>query len=145
MLNGLSKTKALSFFWEIITLGTARARVIVFGLVLIFLAILPTDKLGRPGQFCVFKNFILPIFFRHHCPASGIFHDCFCPACGMTHGISRMMHGDFSGAFYYNHLSLFVFILILAIIFWDLKKIFRQKKVPPRGGGKATRRVVIGR
>jgi len=89
-------------------LSTPRARVFVFSFVLIFFALFPTEKLGEPGIFFIYKNFILPVIFKNHCPKTGIFHDCFCPACGASHGISRILHGDISGALNYNKLSPFV-------------------------------------
>ena len=89
------------------------------------LAIVPTDFLIYSPIKCVFKNIILPFLFNGNCPTTGIFADCECPACGLTRGMSRLLHGDISSAIEYNFLVIPVFIVMIFVITINLIKIKR--------------------
>ncbi|MEK7096632.1 MAG: DUF2752 domain-containing protein [Patescibacteria group bacterium] len=113
------RKELFSFTRDAITLGSSRARVVVFSFFLIILTILPTEKLGPVGGICIFKNFIFPLLFgqRYNCPG-----------CGITHAVSAVMHGNMVDAYNYNKLIIVVFPLIVLIISFDLINWIKTRK-----------------
>lgn len=115
-----------NIFFEFLILGSPRAVVVDFSIVFIVLAIIPTAFLGQPGGICLWHRFVLPWIFHGYCPETGFFAHCFCPGCGITHAISRLLHGDLSGAYYYNHLVFLVAVIILIIFATNIIKLIRS-------------------
>lgn len=111
--------KSQNIFWEITTLSTPRARVVVFSLFLIFLALFPTQYLGEKGGHCIFHSFLFPLILKQ---------SYYCLGCGLTHAVSRVMHGDFLGAYYYSKMIILVFPLILVILISDIIKLAQISK-----------------
>ena len=94
-------------FWQIAKesagLSTPRGRLVSFGLVLIILFILPTDRL-------------------YLIPAKSIYETVFgwIPySSGMTRGVSSILHGEISKAWEYNPLSFAVFGVVIVIMMTD--------------------------
>ena len=113
-------------FLELLGFSTPRAVVIDLVLILAVLAFVPTELLVYSPVKCVFKNVLFPLLFRGSCPTSGPFAGCDCPACGMTRGMSRLLHGDLAGAWAYNPLvfvvaALMVVLLIVNGVRWARK------------------------
>jgi len=121
-----------NILFEFLSLGSPRAVVVDFSVVLFTLAIIPTAFLGQTGGICVWYRFVLPWIFHGHCPENGIFAHCFCPGCGITHSMSRLMHGDFYGAYLCNHLILLVAPIVLILLLWN--SYLWIKKGRSRGG-----------
>lgn len=115
------------FFLDLISFGSPIARLIDFSGILIILRILPTSVLSQLPTKCIFKTYILPIIFYGHCPGSGFFAYCNCPACGITRGMSRLLHGDLQGALNYNKIVPVVFIAIILYIIVDLIRIIKKR------------------
>jgi hypothetical protein len=108
---------------EFLSFGSAKAVVCNLSTIIIMLTVIPTAFLERLSIKCIWKTYIIPLFFRGHCPASGFFADCRCPACGLTRGISKILHGDFDGGQDYNRLSIFVLFLMIFLIIYNFLKI----------------------
>jgi hypothetical protein len=113
---------------EIISFGTPKAIVFNLTSILLILAAIPTNYLAYSPTKCVFKTFILPILFNGHCPATGIFSGCQCPACGLTRAMSRLLHGDFVGALNYNKIVFLVLSVMIVVIIINVAKIIRENK-----------------
>lgn len=94
--------------------------------ILLLLALVPTRIIESAPKLCVFKNIIIPLFFQGHCPITGFFLDCSCPACGLTQAMSHLLHGEVSIAWGYNKgifLVLLVMISLMAINGWKWYKV----------------------
>lgn len=117
-----------SFFSNLISFGTPLAIIINFLLILSFCFFIPISSLDLFPIKCIFKSYILPFLFNGNCPTSGLFAGCECPACGMTHSIYHILHGDFSLAWNTNKLSFLVISSIIILLFFNLNKIYRRKK-----------------
>jgi len=59
---------------------------------------------------------------RYICIFKNIF-DIPCPGCGMTRAFYEIISGDFSKAFYYNSLSIPLFIFIIMSTIWILSNL----------------------
>lgn len=118
--------KFKKLFFDIVSFGTPGAIVFNLSMVLFVLFIIPTKYLLYSPVKCVFKNFLFPLVFKGYCPSSGLFADCECPACGLTRAMSRLLHGDFAGAYAHNRLVFVVFLVIIAIIIINLAKIAKK-------------------
>ena len=117
-----------SFFLDVVSFNTPKARAFNLSAIFALLAIIPTSYLESFPIKCVFKHFLIPLFFNGSCPIDGIFSGCNCPACGMTRGMSRLLHGDFTGAYDYNKLVFLVFLLMAGVLIWNVYVlIFRVK------------------
>ena len=119
--------KSKNLFLDIVSFGTPEA--IVFNLAVIFLilAIISTGSLGYLPVKCIFKDIILPAIFHGNCPQTGIFANCECPACGMTHAMSRLLHGDFDGAWSFNKGVFLVFGVMLYLLVYNCIKILKRR------------------
>jgi len=114
----LKKTSIIEF----LSFGSPRAVVYNLSAILLALAIVPTAFLEHLPVKCIWKSYVIPIFFKHNCPTSGIFTDCRCPACGLTRGVSSILHGEFSVGQNYNRLSIFVLLFMIGLIIYNLLK-----------------------
>ena len=56
---------------------------------------------------------------------SVVFFEKECFACGMTRAIQHLIHFDFSIAFEYNKLSIFILPLLLLSYYNEVKRIFK--------------------
>jgi hypothetical protein len=121
------RSKLNKFFFELISFSTPLARVINLSLIILILAVVPTGLLYHNPVKCVFKTVILPVIFDN-CPTSGFFMDCNCPACGMTRGMSRLLHGDLIGAWNFNRMVFIVFLVMLIIIIKDSRVAYKFYK-----------------
>lgn len=116
-------------FLDIISFNTPKTIVFNLSTILILLAAIPTETLTKYSPFrCVFKHFLFPLLFNGSCPSDGIFASCNCPACGMTRGMSRLLHGDVEGAMSYNRLVVLVFVVIVLVIGYNVYLIVKKKK-----------------
>ena len=113
---------------DIISFGTPKAIVFNLASILLILAAVPTKYLIYSPARCIFKNFVLPLIFNGNCPTTGLFTGCQCPACGLTHAMSRLLHGDYVGALSYNKLVFLVLITMIIIIIINITKIVKEKK-----------------
>ena len=114
--NNVSLTKARDIFMDILSFGKPWAITFNLATIIAILAVLPTYFLDKAPHFCLFRKYIIPLILRGHCPASGFFTDCRCPACGLTHALSRLLHGDLIGANDYNPLVWFVFPVMIILM-----------------------------
>ena len=122
------RNKIKTFFIDILSFSTPKARVINLSSIFLLLAIIPTKYLIYSPVKCIFKNFLLPLLFHGHCPTSGLFANCNCPACGMTRGMSRLLHGDINGAWNFNKLVFIVFAIMMFILIKDTIALFIEHK-----------------
>ncbi|MBL7054502.1 DUF2752 domain-containing protein [Candidatus Woesearchaeota archaeon] len=120
--------KIKSVFLDIISFGTPQAKVFNLSSVLVIFSVVPTGSLNYLPIRCVFKHFLLPLIFNGNCPADGVFAQCNCPACGMTRAMSRLLHGDISGAYNFNKLIFIVFFVIVSLIVINLVKSVKYYK-----------------
>ncbi len=106
-------------------------KTIVFNLtsILVILAVVPTKYLVYSPVKCIFRNVILPLIFRGSCPLTGFFAGCQCPACGMTRAMSRLLHGDVIGAWYFNRGVFLVLVVMIILIGVNVVKIIQKRKV----------------
>lgn len=123
------KNKVKKYFIDIISFATPEARIFNLSSIFLILAIVPTDKLVYSPVKCVFKHFLLPLIFNGNCPTDGIFANCNCPSCGMTRGMSRLLHGDINGALNYNKLVIIVFLIMIGIIIKEGYVILKKYKI----------------
>jgi len=112
--------KIKTLFLDILSFGTPQARVFNIFFIFFILGVVPTGSLEYSPINCIFKQFLLPLVFRGNCPTSGLFANCECPACGLMHAISRLLHGDFAGAWSFNKLVFIVFIVMTVILITNL-------------------------
>ncbi|MBS3099838.1 DUF2752 domain-containing protein [Candidatus Pacearchaeota archaeon] len=89
---------------------------------------LPAQYLQKSSFHCIFKTYILPLFFNGNCPTTGFFANCDCPACGLTHAAQALVHGNFQQALAYNLLVLPLFIVFFSLIVINLLKIMKKFK-----------------
>ena len=109
----------LRFFLDILSFNSPFAKVINISGIFIILAFLPQKMLSYSPFQCIFKNFIFPLFFKG-CQSGGLFAGCFCPGCGLTRGLSKFLHGDFSEAIKMNILTPLLFSIMLIILIKNL-------------------------
>lgn len=112
---------------DIISFNTPEARFFNLDSILILLRIIPTSSLESSPIKCVFKTYLLPLIFKGSCPTTGIFVGCNCPACGMTRGMSRLLRGDFLGAYEYNKLVFLVFLVMILLLVYNGYKVFKKR------------------
>lgn len=115
-MKTLKKIKYVLF--DILSFGSPQAIIFNLSSVLLILRVIPTSLLKHSPFKCIFKNFLLPLIFRGNCPKTGLFANCECPACGLIRAMSRLLHGDFIGAWNFNKVVFLVFgvMVILTII-----------------------------
>lgn len=118
--------KIRNIFFEFLSLGSPKAVVVDFSVVFTALAIIPTAFLGQPGGICIWHRFVLPWIFHGFCPETGLLAHCFCPGCGITHAMSRLLHGDLIGAHGYNHLIYIVAGVVIMVYITNLLKMFKK-------------------
>ena len=127
--------RAKKIVLDIISFNTPQAIVFSLSVIILLLALLPAPVLELSPFKCVFKNFLLPLVFSGHCPTSGLFAGCKCPACGLTTGVAQLLHGDLAGALASNKLSVIVLFVMIALIVINIVKIIKgptnknQKKI----------------
>ncbi|NCS70598.1 MAG: hypothetical protein COY38_04480 [Candidatus Aenigmarchaeota archaeon CG_4_10_14_0_8_um_filter_37_24] len=130
----IAANKVKKIIFDFLSFNTPKIRIFNLSSILLFLAILPTDYLSYLPSGCIFKNFILPLIFNKNCLDTGILAGCSCPACGMTRALSRLMHGDFKGAYNCNRFVFIVFSIMGFLLILDLIKLTRKRyqKVNPQ-------------
>ena len=130
---GAKLKKLGSFLLDCISFNSPQA--IVFNLCAIFLIliILPAESLAHSPFHCIFKHYIIPFFLGGNCPTSGFFAGCRCPGCGLTRGMSRLLHGDIAGAIEFNVLVIPVFIVMVGLIVVNIKRM-RGSRIGKRRG-----------
>ena len=108
-------------------IGFRWPKIIVFNLtiILLYLALIPKNMVFWWKSSCIWKNYVIPLFFHWNCPTSWFFAWCECPACGMTRAVYLILHGDFSLARDYNKLSFIVLPMMLAVIGYNIRKIWK--------------------
>ena len=116
-----------NIFFDILSFGSPGAIVFNLSLILLILAIIPFNYLIYSPVKCVFKHVIFPFIFGS-CPTSGLFSECNCPACGLTRGMNRLLHGEFSLAWEYNPLVYLVFLIIVIMIIVNGIKVYKFYK-----------------
>lgn len=121
-MDGLKK-----FILDLISFNTPKARVVSLSAIISFFILLPTKYVECLPAKCVFKHFILPLIFNDKCPVNGLLANCECPACGMTRAMSRLLHGDTSGAYAYNRMVLLVLFVMLTVIAYNVYLVLRKK------------------
>jgi hypothetical protein len=97
-------------FLKIISLNS-KYRPWIFILVLIVLAIIPISVIENTPNVSICKR-----IFGESCPSSGI-----------TRGVSALLKGEIQAAINYNIISFLVLIIILVIIWVDLKSLMTQR------------------
>ncbi len=115
-------------FFDFISFNSPFFKFFNLSLIFAILASLPTETLKYYPFKCVFKHFILPLMFGGVCPEGGLFNNCNCPACGMTRGMSRLLHGDLTGAYNFNPLVFPVFVVMLSVLIYNLVKVVKLYK-----------------
>ena len=120
--------KIKNLFLDLLSFGSPQAIVVNITSAFIFLFAIPTEYIDKSPVKCVFKTFLIPLIFGGNCPESGIFAECNCPACGITRGLSRLMHGDLTGAWNYNKLVPFVFLTMLTLLIFNIFKTIKFYK-----------------
>jgi hypothetical protein len=100
------------FLGDLISFNTPRAIVFNLGLILIILAIIPTDKL-------------------HYLPIRSVYENIFrfTPySSGMTRALSSLLHGDISSAWNYNKLVFVVLATIIILIITNINRSVNSSK-----------------
>lgn len=120
--------KLLYFLLDLLSFGTPLAIIINFIIILSFAFLIPINSLENFPIKCIFKHYILPFIFKGNCPTSGLFAECKCLGCGMTHSFHYILHGDFLLAWNTNKLSFLVMLGIIVLIFINLNKLHRIHK-----------------
>ena len=123
---GLIKFKF--FIFDLISFGTPQAIVIDISLIFLILILVPTGDLGYMPIKSLYSNFIIPTFFNNTCPSEGIFTNCGFYSMGQTRGLSRLLHGDFRGAWNYNKLVFILFVVMLFVLLVNLAKVYKIYK-----------------
>lgn len=113
------------FILDIVGFGSPIAIVINLFLIILILCILPTQNLNFLPFRPVFKDFLLPLIFQGQCPETGFFTDCNVYSTGQTRALSRLLHGDFRGAYSFNKLVFILFITIITVLIINLIKVFK--------------------
>jgi hypothetical protein len=121
------KSRPKEVFFDFLSFASPEARVFNLSSILLILGVMPTDSLGYSPVKCVFKHFLLPLIFNGACPSDGLFADCNCPACGMTRGMSRLLHGDLEGAMSMNRFVIVLLVAMIAVIIGGIITIVRGK------------------
>ncbi len=128
-MGELNKLKFI--FLDFLSFDSPQAKVLNLSFILIILRIIPTNLLSASPVKCIFKTNLLPLVFKGHCPVSGIFGGCNCPACGMTRGMSRLLRGDLIGAWNFNKIVFLVFlvmVVLIAINLLEVVKLYKKNK-----------------
>jgi hypothetical protein len=93
------------FLLDLVSFNTPQANVINFGGLLFLLAFIPTEKL-------------------YYLPVRSVYETIFgvTPySSGILRGLSRLLHGDVQGAIAFNQLTLLVFVVILLLLFLNIR------------------------
>ena len=108
---------------DCISFNTPQAIVFNISIIFLVLIITPSNYLVYSPFKCVFKYLIFPLIFKGKCPIDGLFANCECPACGLTRGMSRLLHGDITSALEYNILVVPVFIMMIFVMIYNIIKL----------------------
>lgn len=98
---------------SIFGLATPESRLLVFSVALLILLILPTDKLYLLPIRSIYEN-----FFGFETYSSG-----------MTRSVSKILHGDLSGAYSTNKLAFLVLVLVSLMIIQDTIRLLKSNRV----------------
>ena len=97
---------------KILTLSYPNYRFFLFLVVLILLALLPMSIVEKTHDLSICSKIL----------------GKYCYSVGITRGVSSLLKGNFQQAIEYNFLSIPTLILLLGIMFFDLKKVLKNKK-----------------
>ncbi len=103
------KNSYWQFAKELTSLSTSRGRLVAFGVVILALSVIPTDKLN-------------------YLPIKSVYESVFgwVPySSGMTRGVSSILHGKIDNAWEFNPLSFLALGIVFGIIISDLIKLRR--------------------
>ena len=117
-----------SIFLDLVSFDSAQAKVFNLVMILLSLAVIPSHYIENGHSICIFRNFIIPWLFSGKCPMTGWFANCECPACGLTRAMSRLLHGDLSGAWDYNRAVFLVLVVMVVVIMVNLVKVVNYYK-----------------
>ena len=124
-MNKKPTNKFFMFILDCISFNKPKAIVFNLSSVLVALAAIPQSYLSSSPVKCIFKT-IGEYAFHGHCPASGFLAGCNCPACGLTRGMSSLLHGRLHEAIAYNPLVLPLFLTMIVLIVINLIRMKRQ-------------------
>ena len=65
--------------------------------------------------------------FDLHCPFKNIFHLA-CPGCGLTRGFKCLLNLDIKGAFYYNILTIPIFLFVVVLFVLIIIDLIKKKE-----------------
>ena len=114
------------FILDLISFGSSSAIVLDLTFILLLLIFLPTSHLGYLPTKSIYSNLVIPYFFKNSCPSEGLFRNCGFYSIGQTRALSRLLHGDFSGAWQYNRLVFVLFFVICAVLLINLIKVYKN-------------------
>ncbi|MBI2004442.1 DUF2752 domain-containing protein [Candidatus Pacearchaeota archaeon] len=97
---------------RILTLSYPKYRFFVFLIVLILLALLPMNIVAKTHDLSICSKTL----------------GKYCYSVGITRGVSSLLKGNFSQAIEYNFLSIPTLIILLLIMLFDLRSIFKKKE-----------------
>ncbi len=124
-----SKKKIKKVLLDILSFGSPQAIVFNLTSIIVLLGATPVSAVKYSPVTCIFKHFLLPLIFSGNCPASGIFANCECPACGMTRAMSRLLKGRINEALSFNKgviVVLAVMLIVIAINAFRWYKIYKK-------------------
>ena|SRR3989338_3222945 len=119
----VSKT-ITSFFSDLISFNSPLAIVINLTIILLILFFLPTETLLQGPNISLYQN-IVPLIIEN-CPNSGFFADCELPSYGLTRGMSRLLHGDITGALSYNRGTILLFMVMTILLIANIRKLYKE-------------------
>ncbi len=96
---------------RIFTLSYPKYRLFTFLIVLILLALLPISIVEKTHDLSICSKVL----------------GKYCYSVGITRGVSSLLKGNFQQAIEYNFLSIPTLITLLGIMFFDLKKLLKNK------------------
>lgn len=105
-------TNIKHFLFDLLSFNTPQARVINFSLIFLLAALVPTDKL-------------------HYLPVRSIWKEVFHIepySVGLTRAMSRLFHGDLTGAWNFNKLVFPVFLVMSFLLVINLIKSIKYYK-----------------
>lgn len=110
-----ARRRILRLFLDHVSFATPRAQVLNFTGILLLLAAWPTSKLSLLPVRSVWEN---AFGFKPY-------------SSGMMRALSRLLHGDFTGAWEYNPLAYAVLPLLLTLIAWNARRWWNESRARP--------------
>ncbi len=95
---------------KIFTLSYPKYRIVIFLIILILLAILPTEIISKTHSFSLCSMAL----------------GKYCYSTGITRGISSLLKGDFYLAMEYNPLSILVLLMLVGFVIHDIIRVKRK-------------------